>query len=683
MTTDPRYGILFDPIKIGPVTAPNRFYAVPHATGHTPMMPNGSIGMRAMKAEGGWGVVCMQLAEIDPSSDISNLPIEKLWDETDVLSHRRMVERVKQHGSLAAIELAHTGLRSRNFSTGMPVMAPSSFPILKPEAPVHAKAMDKSDIKAFRRSHRAAVARSRQAGYDIVYVYAAHDASLLWHFLSPMYNLRSDEYGGSFENRVRLLREVLEDTMDAAKGEMAVAIRFAVHDFKHGSVITYDKEGRYVVEALAEIPDLWDVNVAGWSRDSGTSRFDEEGFQEKYTSFVKRVTTKPVVGVGRFTSPDAMVSQIRRGVLDLIGGARPSIADPFLPNKIKRGRIEDIRECIGCNICVASDAYSVPLRCTQNPTISEEWRRNWHPEKFSISRQIKAALIVGGGPAGLECGHVLARAGHQVTLADKATEFGGRVARESRLKGLAAWGRVRDHRLYLLQQMANASLYLESEISAAEIGEFDAEQVFVATGASWRNDGVGRTNFRPIPGFTGHVLTPDHVMNGHEVNGPVVIYDDDHYYMGNVLAAHLVALGHEVHLVCPLPIIASWMGYTLEQPRVVASLHAAGVRMYPNTTAVSWSGGELNVVRTDIAEPTDAIRGATLICVTSRSQNMALYEDIIARGEFVERLELLGDAVAPGLIQAAVLSGHQKARLFMGESNREGLFLRETPVLFA
>ncbi len=259
-------------------------------------------------------------------------------------------------------------------ANGYPALGPSSMPTLKPEMPFMAKAMDMSDFRRLRRNHRAAVRRAIQAGYDIAYVYAAHDASILWHFLTPAYNRRTDEYGGSFRNRLRLLREVLEDAQDEAAGEIAVAIRFAVHEASGPKRITADGEGREVVEALSEIPDLWDVNISGWSRDSGTSRYDREGFQEEFTGFVKQVTRKPVIGVGRFTSPDTMVSQVRRGILDIVGSARAAISDPFLPSKIREGRIEDIRECIGCNFCVSAETSIVPVRCTQNPTVSEELR---------------------------------------------------------------------------------------------------------------------------------------------------------------------------------------------------------------------------------------------------------------------------------------------------------------------
>ena len=178
---------------------------------------------------------------------------------------------------------------------------------------------------------------------------------------------------------------------------------------------------------LAEVPDLWDVNISGWEYDSNTSRFSEEGYQEPCIAFVKQLTTKPVVGVGRYTSPDAMVAAVKKGVMDMIGAARPTIADPFLPKKIEEGRIDDIRECIGCNICVSGNNTFVPMRCTQNPVIGEEWRRDWHPETIQPKASDDKVLIVGGGPAGLEAARALGQRGYQVTLAEREKALGGRL----------------------------------------------------------------------------------------------------------------------------------------------------------------------------------------------------------------------------------------------------------------
>ena len=412
-----RYASLFEPVHIGPVVAPNRFYAAPHATGHGWNQPHGSIALRGMKAEGGWGTVAVQMCEIASDSDLASHPMDRIWDDSDIAQHRAQVDAIHRHGSLAAIELAHGGMRARNFTTGQQVIGPGNMAILRPEVPLQCRAMSANDIQRFRDSHKSAARRACEAGYDIIYVYAAHDLSLLSHFLSLRTNHRTDNYGGSLENRMRLLREVLEDTLEVAEGKKAVALRFSVAEPANAIGLRHDGEGRDVVEALAELPDLWDVNISGWSEDSASARFSEEGFQLPYTDFVKSVTSKPVVGVGRFTSADLMVSLVKTKRLDLIGAARPSIADPFLPAKIRGDRLEDIRECIGCNICVSMDSYGVPIRCTQNPTISEEWRRGWHPEKpvqppvTTPSSDQPHHLVVGAGPAGLHASSWRGRAG--------------------------------------------------------------------------------------------------------------------------------------------------------------------------------------------------------------------------------------------------------------------------------
>ena len=429
MARDPRYDVLFEPVRLGPVTTKNRFYQVPHCNGMGHRMPRSVAAMRGVKAEGGWGVVCTEECEIHPSGDIWPATEARLWDDRDIPAQALMVEAVHEHGALAGLELTHNGTSAANrYSREVPI-GPSHERTMSYD-PVQARAMDKQDIRDYRRWHKAAALRGRKAGFDIIYVYAAHELSIAMQFLQRRRNQRGDEYGGSLENRARLLRELIEETKEAVGDTCAVALRLAVDELLGPDGITSGAEGREIVELLAELPDLWDVNVSDWPNDSLTSRFALEGAQETYTAFVKQVTSKPVVGVGRFTSPDTMVSQIKRGVLDLIGAARPSIADPFLPNKIEDGRPEDIRECIGCNICVSGDMTQTPIRCTQNPAMGEEWRKGWHPERLPPKGTDAKVLVVGAGPAGLECALALGRRGYRVVLAEAGREPGGRVARE-------------------------------------------------------------------------------------------------------------------------------------------------------------------------------------------------------------------------------------------------------------
>ncbi len=659
MNRDPRYDILFEPVQIGPVTAKNRFYQVPHCNGMGRSFPSSMAAMRRTKAEGGWAVICTEEIEIHPSGDHSPWAGGRLWDDRDIPILAKMCEGIHEFNSLAGAELNHAGQMAANrYSRDVP-LAPSSFPVAMHD-PIQARMMDLSDIRKLRKWHRDAALRARTAGFDIVYVYAGHQLSTISHFLSPYRNRRSDEYGGSLENRARLLREVLADTKDAVGDTCGVALRFAVDELLGDIGFTSVGEGRDLIEMLAEEPDLWDVNLSAWENDSATSRFKQSGFQDDYVSFVKEVTTKPVVGVGRYTSPDLMVKLIKNGQLDMIGAARPSIADPFLPKKIEEGRIEDIRECIGCNICVSGDHHSVPIRCTQNPTMGEEWRRGWHPERIGPKTSGGNVLIVGAGPAGLEAARALGQRGYRVTLADKANEAGGRLVNERRLPGLTEWGRVVDYRTYQISQMANVDLYLESLMTPETLNDFGADHIALATGAKWKKDGIGRHNPLGIDITVGaKVFSPDDIMAGIELKGPVVVFDDDHFYMGGAISEKLRRDGCEVTLVTPAAEVSSWTHNTLDQHAVQKQLMELGVRVVTthNLTVIRSNAVDLSCVYTGTSKTVDC---SAIVLVTMRQPVDDLwqaYPDLIR----------IGDVLSPSTIAAAVYSGHLFARE-LGES---------------
>jgi len=684
MSRDPRYDILFEPVRIGPVTARNRFYQVPHCTGIGWTQPQTLARLRGIKAEGGWAVVATEETEIHPTGDCEPFHEGRLWDDRDIPAMAIMADAVHEHGALAAIEIMHHGGSAANWGTRLAPLAPSHRPIIY-YSPVQARRMDKQDIRDLRKWHRDAALRSKRAGFDIVYVYATHDLSIAQQFLEKRKNDRIDEYGGSLENRARLLRELIEDTKEAVGDKCAVAVRIAADELMGDAGLTHDGEARDVIEMLAELPDLWDVNISNWPNDSQTSRFAKEGFQEQYTSFVKQLTTKPVVGVGRFTSPDTMVSQIKRGVLDFIGAARPSIADPFLPKKIEEGRIDDIRECIGCNMCVSSDYTSTNLRCTQNPTMGEEWRRGWHPEIIPPKKSEGSVLVVGSGPAGLEAALAAARRGFDVHLAEATSNLGGRVSRESKLPGLSEWARVRDWRVGQLERMSNVSIYRDSSLEAAHVLEFGARHVAIATGSTWRSDGVGRDSGFPVAGFDlPNVFTPDDLMSGRvPTEGPVIIWDDDHYYVGGVLAERCRAEGLDVTLVTPASIVSAWTVNTLESLPIAKRIARLGIGVVSYSSVVGFDGSNVQLMN-GLTGGISGLPCASLVTVTARLPNEDLFlglEQVSDRwtGAGIASITRIGDCWAPSTIQQAVYTGHKWARGL--DEEPELIIPRELPMI--
>ena len=684
-----RYKILFEPIDIGPKTAKNRFYQVPHAMGSGNDMPNTRAAQRGIKAEGGWSVVNTGYCSIHPSSDDRPLPMARLWSEKDVASHVPMVEAVHEHDALAGIEFFHGGAYAANRHTRIPPMSPSGIQQKVSElmdmhltAP---KVMDKKDIKDLIQWHLIATERAIQAGFDIIYCYAGM-GFLPYHFLHPTFNKRTDEYGGSLENRSRLMRELITEMKTVAGDRAAIAVRMSTDELLNFKSESSQSEAHEFFEINGELPDLWDIKMSSWFKECPSGRFAEPGHMEPYNGFVKKLTSKPVVGVGWFTSPDIMAKQINDGILDFVGAARASIADPFLPNKIKEGREDDIRECIGCNICASCYNQGIPVRCTQNPSMGEEWRRGWHPEKVKPKSSDNSVLVIGGGPAGLEATLSLARRGYSVAIADSEKELGGRINKEAKLPGMSSYKRVIDYRVSQINQLENVDVYLDNTMARDDVLELGFDHVVTATGSTWQPSIMDEKSAPILITKTDSIFTPEDVLEGCELQSPVIIFDFDYYYMGGLIAEYIKGLGHEVTIITPFEKVSPWSFNSNEVSEIESRLLDKDIKVLTKHRINDIGESSIKIIHQVTNKKTDVDRGS-LVLVGHRKQSDSLYtlltsdEDAL-KASGIKSVQNIGDSNAPGAIVHATYAGHLYANTFDQEDGASSNdFKLEYPVI--
>jgi dimethylamine/trimethylamine dehydrogenase len=379
--------------------------------------------------------------------------------------------------------------------------------------------------------------------------------------------------------------------------------------------------------------------------------------------------------------------------MDIIGAARPSISDPFLPQKIKEGRIDDIRTCIGCNVCISRwEIGGPPMICTQNATAGEEFRRGWHPEKFPKKGSDDSVLVVGAGPAGSECARVLMERGYAVHIVDSAEKIGGHVNEVATLPGLGEWGYHRDYREVQIGKLVKKNKQSQVALGAKrltvdDVLEYGAEKVVIATGSSWAGDGTNALTHAPIPGIDAsfsYIATPEQVILGTKTIGKkVVILNADPYFMAPSLAQKLAQDGHDVTIVTGVE-LGRYMHFTLEFPNVHRLLHEMHITVMSDHWASKVEEGRIELYniwgdgyQRQYNGPGRMPRSAnatghwvdfdTLVVVTGRKSDNALYRGLKDRkaewdANGIKGVYIIGDAWAPKLIADATFEGHRLAR---------------------
>ena len=495
---------------------------------------------------------------IHPETDQPVAIVTTLCDEGDVINHRHMTDSVHKWGALAGVELCHAGGLSNNLSSRY--VSPAAHQFATPWIPqVYTYEAEDSDLAAHRRacSRRRRSAPSMPASTSSMstaptarcrcrccraITTGAPTAMAATSRTARASGSRSSRRCGARRTANAPSRRAFPSTSSPDRPASRAAdegLRFVEHVTRLGLV------------------DLWDVNISSleeWGEDAGPSRFYKSNHQAPWTREVKRIAKVPVVGVGRFTDPDEMVRVLRSGQYDIIGCARPSIADPWLPRKIDEGRVDDIAECIGCNQCIARFEYGVPIVCTQNPTALEEYRRGWHPGTLRAARASdELILVVGAGPAGLECARVLGRRGYRAHLmrggddAGRASAPRRAAARSRRMvsrrratarRSFAAWRMSRSCAARARRRRTIFSTYGAERRSCSR-----PARTGTATASARRPGSHRRASTSTLPGF----VTPEQVFAGKAIGDEVVILDSDGYFMAVSLAELLADAGQAGH----------------------------------------------------------------------------------------------------------------------------------------
>ncbi|MDI6874400.1 oxidoreductase [Candidatus Solincola sp.] len=467
---------LLTPLRIKDLELRNRIVMTAM---HLNFTPDGRVNDRIVafyeeRARGGTGLIIVGGAIIDDYAGAYWML--DLRDDSCVEGHRILAQAIKKHGAAAACQLYHAGRYSHSISMeGRQALAPS--PVASRFTRETPREMTREDIQRTIRAYADAARRVKEAGYDMVEVLAC-TGYLICQFLSPVTNLRTDEYGGSWENRMRFGLEVADAVREAVGPDFVVGFRIAGHDYMEGGN-TNREWALFAAELEKHGVDL--INVTGGWHETRVPQLPmsvPRGGLAYLAAHVKEKVGVPVIACNRINDVFVADEILRMGMADLTGMARALIADPYLALKASEGRYEEITHCIGCNQgCFDHVFYLQPVTCMLNPRAGRELEYRVEP----AARPRKVA-VVGGGPAGMKAALTAAERGHQVTLFERKDYLGGQLNLAAVPPGREEfWTAIED----LETQLDNAGveLRLETEVTADLLREEDFESVVVATGA--------------------------------------------------------------------------------------------------------------------------------------------------------------------------------------------------------
>jgi 2,4-dienoyl-CoA reductase (NADPH2) len=629
---------LFQPIKIGDLELNNRiiFLGVATAYASEDMVTQRLIDFYVERARGGAGLITTQI--IMPSSLGRPIPgILGIYHDRFIPGLRQLAEAVHAQGAKIAAQIGLQYYRAREEGAPTEEVAPSAVSTRSSSSP---RELALKEIQDMMEDFSEGAHRARDAGFDAVEFHCGM-GYMINRFLSPCTNKRSDRYGGSFENRLRLLLDILHATKGKVRHDFPIICRISAEEFMEGgnSLKDYQK-----MAPILEKAGVCCLNTeAGWhecpkplvhmSVPRGAFVYIAEG--------IKKVVNIPVVAAYRINDPILAEEILAQGKADLIGMARPLIADPELPNKAKEGRIEDIRPCIACNHCLDSMMGGKPIACTVNARVGRE--AEWTVERV---KRPKRVFVIGGGPGGMEAAAVAARRGHDVTLFEKMGQLGGNLIPAS--VASYKW-EVGNLTTYLKTQVkkSGVKVRLKQEIGAALIQRERPDVVILATGA--------RPIIPDIPGVRGrNVVTAIQVLNGEKNVGKKVIVVGGGM-VGCETAEFLAEKGKKVTMLEMLERVGDDIGRTVRWI-ILGRLRNAGVRMETRAKVVEITDNGVKASRNGEIK---FFEGDAVVLAVGLAPVKELAQELAGK---VASLYPIGDCVEARRIIQAIEDGFRVAR---------------------